>query len=115
MPSYVILGLFVATLVLPFIIALGVAVYGSDYGRYFVGAVGIMLAIGVHASIAYYSYVHYPQWWDNKEWPLAGIYIPALIGNGMGAGAALRLAEKVDASRRRRQPAANVRRLRRGA
>jgi hypothetical protein len=100
-PSYVIFGLFMATLVVPTVVALYAAIFGEEYIRYFVVAIGIMLAVGLHAGIAYYSYNQYPEWWNNADWPLGFIYIPGLIGNVVCVAWSMTdLADKVDGGRR---------------
>lgn len=105
MPSYVIFGLFIATLALPAVVALWAAIYVDKYTRYFVGSVGIMLAIGVHAGTAYYSYLHYPEWWSNYDWPIGFVYVPAAIYNVIGIAWSLKdLADRIDKERSRRVP-----------
>ncbi len=100
MPTFLTVSLFAASFVLPTIVALGVAVYVRGYRRYFVGPVGIMLAIGFHAGIAQYSNASHPEWWDNAS-STGGLIVVAyifvgFIGNIVGVVASEVLARDID-------------------
>lgn len=79
MPSTVLFALFIGTLFLPALVALAAAILVRKPLSFLVSAVGFVVAVSVHAGIAFESYQTHPEWWNNVNYPMGWTYFPAVI------------------------------------
>lgn len=80
MPSTILFALFIGTLFLPGLVALAAAILVRKPLGFLVSAVGFVVAVSVHAGIAFESYQTHPEWWHNNVHSSLGwTYFPAVI------------------------------------